>query len=100
MYQKLERWYTSKSKVTTWTVLDSILLISCIEHRASCFETGAISSAVERILHTDEATGSRPVSPTNDLDKIVDIKTESLGTRGFLDIVKLWGFTTKQLDTH
>ena len=42
-----------------------------IEHRASnlVHRIRAISSAVERILHTDEAIGSRPISPTNDMDK-------------------------------
>ena len=54
-------------------------------------ETGAISSAVERILHTDEATGSRPVSPTKDIDKFVNINAESLGTGGSINIVKSWG---------
>lgn len=49
----------------------------------------AISSAVERILHTDEATGSRPVLSTNDVDKLVDINTESLATIRLMNVEKL-----------
>ena len=36
------------------------------EQRIMNIALRAISSAVERILHTDEVTGSRPVSPTSD----------------------------------
>ena len=42
---------------------------------------GAVSSVVERILHTDEVTGSRPVPPTTpDLTRISTIGAAGLAT--------------------
>ena len=55
-------------------------------------ETGAISSAVERILHTDEVTGSRPVSPTNiirEIPRVVGIREITYDSCFFPSTAKL-----------
>ena len=58
----------------------------------------AISSVAERFLHTEEATGSIPVSPTiplifHDNPFLVSLKTALAQTRRFLDRSGNLGYT-------